>query len=96
MSRTSPRQLQTRRDICRAEFLVALVRGFTRDESVEALRYRAAAGGLSIHAAALAVLNSEPIDELLIAPAARQGQSPTREHLYALPSGSAVGATSTT
>jgi hypothetical protein len=73
--------LQARRDVCQAEFLVALAQGLTRDQSAEALRYRAAAEGLSLHATALAVLTPEPTDELPIAPAAG---TPTRRHLIAL------------
>jgi hypothetical protein len=84
MTRTSTEELQTRRDICRAEFLVALARGLTRDQSAEALRYRAAAEGLSLHAAALAVLIPEPTDEVLVARPSRPAQSPSRGHLYAL------------
>ena len=96
MNRKSPDELQTRRDICRAEFLVALVRGLTRDESAEALRYRAAVVGLSIHAAALAVLTPGPIDELLIARSSRPTQSSRRGRLYALESPGAVAAAETT
>jgi hypothetical protein len=64
--------MQTRRDICRAEFLVALTRGLTRSESAEALRYHAAAEGLSLHAAALAALTPEPTDEVLVARSSRR------------------------
>ena len=75
--------LQTKRDICQAAFLVALAQGLTRDQSGEALRYRAAAEGLSLHATALAVLTPKPTDELPIAPPAG---TPTRRHLIALES----------
>jgi hypothetical protein len=76
--------------------LVALIRGLTRDESAEALRYRAAVMGLSIHAAALAVLTPEPIDELLITRSTRPAQSPSRGRLYALEPLGAPGAAATT
>ena len=84
MTRTSAEELRTRRNICRAEFLVALAWGLTRDQSAEALRYRAAAQGLSLHAAALAVLTPEPTDEGLVARSSQSAQSPRRGHLYAL------------
>ena len=84
MSRMSPEALQTRQDICRAEFLVALAQGLTRDAGADALRYRAAAEGLSVHAAALAVLSAEPTDELLITRTSPPVQPPSRRHLYAL------------
>jgi hypothetical protein len=95
MTRTYTEELQTRREICRAEFLVALAQGLTRDQSVEALRYRAAAEGLSVHAAALAVLTPEPTDEVLVARSSRAVQSPSRGHLYALSSPAELGATDT-
>jgi len=86
-------ELQTRQDICRAEFLVALARGLTRDQSAEALRYRAAAEGLSLHAAALAALTPEPTDVVLIARPSQPAQSPRRGHLSAFRSLAAAGAT---
>jgi hypothetical protein len=86
MIRMSTDELQTRRDICRAEFLVALGQGLTRDQSAEALRYRAAAEGLSLHAAALAVLTPEPADEVLAAWSFRAAPSPSRDRLDVLAS----------
>jgi hypothetical protein len=76
-------ELQPTRDICRAVFLIALAQGLTRDQSAEVLRYRAAAQGLSLHAAALAVLAPKPTDEPSTASPAR---TPTRRHLHALTS----------
>jgi hypothetical protein len=84
MTRTSVEELRTRRDICQAEFLVALAWGLTRDQSAEALRYRAAAQGLSLHAAALVVLTSKPADEVLVAQSSQPAQLPRSGHLYAL------------
>ena len=66
MARTTPDELQTRRDIRRAEALVASVRGLDPARGGAALRHRAAAEGVSLHAAALAVLSTEPTDELLL------------------------------
>ena len=85
--------MQTRRDICRAEFLVALAQGLGRDESAQALRYRAAAAGLSLHAAALAVLTAEPIDEVSVVRSSQPAQSPRGKHLHACRSSAALGAT---
>lgn len=95
MTHTNPDELQTRRDICRAEFLVALAWGLTRDHSAEALRYRAAAQGLSLHAAALAVLTLEPTDEVLVAQPSPPAQTASRGHLYDLTSPVAAGAATT-
>ncbi len=92
MIRKSPEELQTAQDISRAEFLVALARGLSREESAEALKYRAATEGLSLHAAALAVLTTEPTDELLIT---RPSQPPAGRHLYALRSFAADEAAAT-
>ena len=89
MTRMGSDELQTRRDICRAEFLVALARGITREESAAALRYRAAAEGLSLHAAALAVLTVEPMDEVLTARRSPPVAAPSRRHLQALRSSAA-------
>jgi hypothetical protein len=75
-------ELQPRRDICRAVFLIALAQGLTRDQSAEALRYRAAAEGLSLHATALTVLAPKPTDDRR--PPHRHGR-PSRAHLHALP-----------
>lgn len=74
-------ELQSRRDICQAVFLIALAQGLTRDQSVDALRYQAATKGLSLHATALAVLVPKPADEL---PIARPARTLTRRHLQAL------------
>lgn len=82
--RTEPHELQTRQDICRAQFLVALARGLTHEESVEALKYRAAAERLSIHAAALAVLSTDPIDEVLLARSSEPMQPARPGYLYAI------------
>jgi hypothetical protein len=93
MTRTSTEELQTRQDICRAEFLVALAQGLTRDQSAEALRYRAAVDQLSLHAAALAVLTPESTDVVSIGRPSRPAQSPIHGHLSALRTPAAVGAT---
>jgi AmiR/NasT family two-component response regulator len=67
----SPHDQQTSRDVHRAEGLVSRVRGLSTDESAEALRERACESGISLHAAALAVLSTSPTDELLLARARR-------------------------
>lgn len=79
-----PHELQRRRDICRAEFMLSLASGLAREASVEALRHRAAAAGVSRHAAALAVLSTEPTEQLLIESPPPPEQRPLRRHLYAL------------
>jgi len=66
MGRGNPYERQTSRDVQRAVALVSRVRGLTADESVEALEERATHTGVSIHAAALAVMATSPTDELLI------------------------------
>jgi hypothetical protein len=65
MAHRSPEDLQDRRDIHRAQILLGLARGLTDGESAEALRRRAAAESVSIHAAALAVLSDSPMDDEL-------------------------------
>ena len=60
MAHRSPEDLQDRRDIRRAQVLLGLARGLTDGESAEALRRRAAAESVSLHAAALAVLSDSP------------------------------------
>jgi hypothetical protein len=62
----SPHEQQTSRDVHRAQSLVSRVRGLDPDESAEALRHRASRSGISLHAAALAVLSASPTDELLL------------------------------
>ena len=47
----------------RAQVLLGLARGLTDTESAEALRHRAAAESVSLHAAALAVLSDGPLDD---------------------------------
>jgi len=84
MTRTSTADLQTRRAICQAEFLVALAQGLTRDQSAEALRFRAAAEGMSLHAAALAVLTPEPADEVMAGRSSPPAPTPSGGRLYAL------------
>ena len=83
-------ELQSRRDICQAVFLIALAQGLSRDQSAEALRYQAATEGLSLHATALTVLAPKPADEL---PTARPARTLTRGHLQALRSPAAVQST---
>lgn len=56
---------QTSRDVQRAVSRVSRVRGLTTDESTEALRGRAVRTGVSVHAAALAVMATSPTDELV-------------------------------
>lgn len=82
MAHSSPDDLQDRRDIRRAQVLLGLARGLTGVESAEALRRRAAAEGIPLHAAALAVLTDSPADD---GPALR---SPVRtgRHLSAVAS----------
>jgi hypothetical protein len=89
-----PHELQRRRDICRAEFMLSLASGLARDASVEALRYRAAAAGLSLHAAALAVLSTGPTEQLLIDSPLTPEQRPLHRHLYALHPDAATTTTS--
>lgn len=76
---------QKRRDICWAEFMLSLASGLAREASAEALRYRAAADGVSLHATALAVLSTGPIEQLLIDPPPTPEQRTLDRHLYALP-----------
>lgn len=57
---------QASRDVRRAQELVAHVCRLDRDRSARELRHRAAASGVSLHAAALAVLATSPTDELLL------------------------------
>ena len=75
---------QKRRDICWAEFMLSLASGLAREASVEALRYRAAAAGVSLHAAALAVLSTEPTEQLLMDPPPTPEQRTLHGHLYAI------------
>lgn len=96
MIRRDPEELQTRQDICRAEFLVALARGLSREGSAEALRNRARAQGLTLHAVALAVLSTEPTDELLLPRSPRPAPARPPRHLSALRSLAAEEATATT
>ena len=63
MAHRSPEDLQDRRDIRRAQVLLGLARGLTDTQSAEALRRRAAAESVSLHAAALAVLSDSPADD---------------------------------
>jgi hypothetical protein len=65
MSRSRPRDEQTSRDVQRAMALVSEVRRLTTDESGQALRNRAAETGVSVHAAALAVMATSPADDLV-------------------------------
>jgi hypothetical protein len=65
MARSNPEERQTEREIQRAAALVSTVRGLDTDQSADALRDHAAAQGVSLHAAALAVLATEPTDRLL-------------------------------
>ena len=67
------REQQTSRDVHRAQSLVSRVRGLSTDESARALRRRASQAGISLHAAALAVLSASPTDDLLL------GRSATRD-----------------
>lgn len=61
----SPHERQTRRDVRRAVELVSRVRGMSASESARALDRHASRTGLSVHAAALAVMATSPTDELL-------------------------------
>jgi hypothetical protein len=95
MTREDVDELRTRQDICRAEFMVALTWGLARDASAEALRYRAAAEGVSLHAAALAVIATEPTEQLLTDVPPPEPPAVPR-HLYALRSVPADEETTTT
>jgi hypothetical protein len=57
---------QATRDVRRAQELVAHVCRLDRDRSARELRRRATTSGVSLHAAALAVLATGPTDELLL------------------------------
>ena len=85
MTTPDPEELQATQEIRRAAVLVALAQGRSVDESAELLRFRAGVQGRSLHAVALAVLFSEPTDELLLALSARSApaRAPTQEHLAA-------------
>lgn len=56
---------QSEADVRRAQRLVATTRGCTLREGADALRARATDLGVSLHAAALAVLTARPVDPLL-------------------------------
>jgi hypothetical protein len=84
---------QARQDIRFAEFLLSLARGLTREESAGTLKYHAAASGVSLHTAALAVLSHNPSTEPL--DARPPAPSRLRRHLIAVPSGHEIGAAST-
>jgi hypothetical protein len=73
----SPHELQPSRDVRRAQRLVSRVHGLTTDESAEALRGRAGDCGISVHAAALAVLSASPTDELLLEPSRARPSHPS-------------------
>ena len=66
MARKNVQEVQENRDVDRAQSLVSRVRGLSRSESAAALRRRASEIGVSLHAAALAVLASSPVDDLLV------------------------------
>jgi|1186.fasta_scaffold1119698_1 hypothetical protein len=74
MAGKDPHEQQTSRDVHRAQSLVSRVRGLSSDESARALRHRASQSGISLHAAALAVL-SAPTDDLLLGRSATRGRS---------------------
>lgn len=65
MGRRNPREQQAHRDIERARTLVSRRRGLSAQEAADALHGRATEVRVSLHAAALAVLATSPIDELL-------------------------------
>jgi hypothetical protein len=65
MRRRRPYDQQSEADVRRAQRLVATTRGCTLREGAEALRARATDLGVSLHAAALAVLTARPVDPLL-------------------------------
>jgi hypothetical protein len=71
----TPHEQQTSRDVRRAAGLVSRVRGLSSVESAEALRDRASQSGISVHAAALAVLSASPTDELLLGRSAHRDPS---------------------
>lgn len=59
MTGQPPPVRQASQDIRCAEFLLSLGQGLTREESAGTLKYRAAANGVSLHAAALGVLSQD-------------------------------------
>jgi hypothetical protein len=90
MTDQTPPVWHARQDIHRAEFLLSLNEGFTREDSVHALKYRAAVGGVSVHTAALRVLSDSSRPE----PAATEPAPPAQipRHLFAVASGSEIDA----
>lgn len=65
MRRRRSHDHQYEADVRRAQHLVATTRGCTLHEGADALRSRASDLGVSLHAAALAVLTTRPVDPLL-------------------------------
>jgi hypothetical protein len=78
-------------DIRNAELLMSLAQGLTREESAGALKYRAATGGVSLHAAALAFVAPGPTAQAAGASSSGPGSRPWR-HLFAVPSGAELEA----
>lgn len=65
MRRRRPHDQQSEADVRRAQHLVATARGCSLREGADALHARASDLGVSLHAAALAVLTTRPVDPLL-------------------------------
>ncbi len=65
MRRRHPHDPQSEADVRRAQRLVATTRGCSQREGADALHARASDLGVSLHAAALAVLTTRPVDPLL-------------------------------
>lgn len=65
MRRRSSADPQRTSDVRRAESRVAVARGLTIHQGATVLRARAGELGVSLHAAALAVLAAKPVDDAL-------------------------------
>jgi hypothetical protein len=96
MTRETPDDRQARQDIHRAEVLMSLAQGLSSDESAAVLKRRAAAGGVSLHGAALAVLGPAPSDEPTDPRSLRSPRHRHGRHLFAVPSGSDIDAAGST
>ncbi|GAA4929522.1 hypothetical protein EV188_101402 [Actinomycetospora succinea] len=64
MARKNPHERQDERDVERAARMIADAHGLTGAQGFRALGDRAAHAGISLHAAALAAVSTNPRDEL--------------------------------
>lgn len=86
MTGTDPEDRQATVDIHRARVLLSLDQGIDMDASTRALKVRAALDGVSLHAAALAVLSPDPVDRPVEVRPEPTGWHRRHRHLFAVPS----------